>query len=380
MSLIRRAAASLAETRGASPYSEWGTTAPPSPGSVGGSIGGLHVTTETATQVAAVYGCCGLLADSVASLPLRSLDQPANLVTAKEVKKLPTLLQSPYEPISTTDWLVGAVWSLALRGNFIGRIIERDALGHPTQIMPIPPDVVNTHVKLNGEVEWRFAGELIRPEDVFHIRYQSMPGMLMGINPIQAMKYPFGLADVLEVHAEQYFSNSANPEGVLEAKLKLNEDSVKKLASSWKSAHQGPRKGSMPAVLDQETKWNPISISPEDQQLLASRQYSAEEISGLIFRIPPHMLGFVEKQTSMGRGIEQQERGFVANTLSGYLCRLERALTACLPAGNFVNFDISYRIRGSELERAQTGSFGALAGFFTPNDIRGRFFDKIGRA
>src|SRR6202020_3375552 len=93
------------ETRGANSLLEWANSAPPPPGSVGGSIGGLSVPTESATQLAAVYGCCGLLADSVASLPLRVLNGPPQLNTAKELK-IPTLLERPYEPISLTVWLV----------------------------------------------------------------------------------------------------------------------------------------------------------------------------------------------------------------------------------------------------------------------------------
>lgn len=321
-----------------------------------------------------VYGCCGLLADSVASLPLRALDAPAHLINAKEVTA-PSLLESPYEPISLTDWIVCFVWSLALRGNFFGQIIERDRLGRPTQIMPVNPDVVRPEVKLDGSVQWFYAGKPIPIEDVFHVRYQSMPGMLMGINPIQAMKYPFGIAHVLDVHAETYFGSSANPQGVIEAKGKLNEENARRLKANWNSAHQGPHKGSTIGVLDEEAKFNPVSISPEDQQLLESRKYSAEQISGIIFRIPPHFMGLNERSTSFGRGIEQQERSFVANTLAGYLVRIERALTGCLPKGMFANFDVSHRIRGSELERAQTVSLLALAGQIIPNEGRGRWFD-----
>lgn len=363
------------EIRGANPYLEWGNSAPPPPGYVGGSVGGLSVTTESATQIDAVYGCCGLLADSVASLPLRSLDAPAHLVDAKEVKKVPALLERPYEAVSTTDWIVGAVWSLALRGNFFGLEIEWDRLGYPTQIMPLNADIVRPEVHPNGPVDWYVAGKKINTDHLVHIRYQSLPGYLLGINPIQAMRYPFGLAHILDVHAEKFFSNSANPQGVIEAKNKLNDDSARKLASQWKGAHQGVNKGNLPAVLDEESKFNPISINPEDQQLLESRKYSAEQISGLIFRVPPHMIGLNERSTSFGRGIEQQERGFVANTLAGYLVRIERTLTGLLPPGNFVNFDISHRIRGSELERAQTVSLLALAGQIVPNEGRGRWFD-----
>lgn len=374
MSLIRRAAASVMEARGASPYLAWGTTAPPPPGSVGGSVGGLSVTTETASQIGAVYGACGLLADSVASLPIRVLDEPVQQVTAKETA-IPPLLERPYELISLTDWLVMFVWSLALRGNFFGQIIERDRLGYPTQIMPVSPDVVRPEVDAKGVVTWLFAGKEVPMEDVFHVRYQTMPGHLLGLNPIQVMKYSFGIAHVQDVHTANIHANGGDPRGVIEVPGPLSEAATKQMAASWNSAHQGPAKSSLSAVLTEGSKFNPITISPADLELLASRKYSAEEIGTLIFRIPPHMLGFAEKQTSMGRGIEQQERTFAANTLAGYLCRAERSLTECLPPRRYVNFDISRRIRGSELERAQTGSLLMLGGMTIADEIRGKFFD-----
>lgn len=362
------------EKRGANPYLEWGTTAPPPPGSVGGTVGGISVTTESATQIAAVYGCVSLLADSVASLPLRALDKPANQIDAKEID-LPPLLENPYELISPTDWWVGFIWALALRGNYFGQIVERDGLGYPTQIMPVNPDIVRPQVEANGEVHWLYAGKEIPDDDVFHVRYQSMPGHLLGLNPIQVMRYSFGLGHALDIHAEKFFENSSAPAGVIQTKRELNEDSANKMKASWDSKFQGLTNSSKVAILDNESEFKPISLNAADQQLLESRKYSAEEISGIVFRIPPHMVGLNERSTSFGRGIEQQERGFVANTLSGYLCRGERAMTALLPEGKYANFDVSHRIRGSELERAQTASFLMLAGVFTPNESRGRFFD-----
>ncbi len=370
----RAATGKVAEARGANPYLEWGTSAPPPPGAVGGLVGGLSVTTESATQIAAVYGCVSLLADSVASLPLRALDKPSQAIDAKEIA-LPPLLENPYELISPTDWWIGFIWALALRGNYFGQIVERDSLGYPLQIMPVNPDIVRPQVEANGEVHWLYAGKQIPDDDVFHVRYQSMPGHLMGLNPIQVMKYSFGLAHVLDVHAETFFQNSANPQGVIQVKRELTTDAARKLKAGWESGHQGAKQGNQTGILDNEAEWKAISINPEDQQLLESRKYSAEEISGIVFRIPPHMVGLNERSTSFGRGIEQQERGFVANTLSGYLVRGERAMTKLLPEGQYASFDVSHRIRGSELERAQTVSFLALAGQIVPDEGRGRWFD-----
>ena len=362
------------ELRGANPMLEYGSTAPPPPGSVGGNIGGLGVTTESASQVAAVYGCASLIGDAVSSLPLRILNEAAVVNTAKELS-MPKWLERPYEPISLTDWIVNFVWSLALRGNFIGWIVERDRkLGYPTQIMPINPDEVQVRaLPPNGELEWRFAGKIVPTEDVFHVRYQSMPGQILGLNPIQVMKYPLGLAHVLDVHAEKYFNNSVTAGTVLEVPGEMNEDATDKMLRKVIAGHQGVIQSNLPMVVTGGTKVNQISVNPADQQLLESRKWSQEEICGIVFRVPPHMLGLNERSTSFGRGIEQQERTFVQNTLAGYLTRIERSLTECLPRGQFVNFDIRHRIRGDSLQRSEVAYKMILAGAWCGDDARATF-------
>ena len=370
---LRRNITSLKEQRGANPYLEFGTTAPSPPGSVGGNIGGLGVTTESATQIGAVYGCAGLLADSIASLPLRVLDRPPLVATTKELD-VPPLLKRPYELISRTDWIVQCVWSLALRGNFFGLILERDRLGYPTQIMPVNPDVVVPRKKWeSNEVEWYFAGNLIPIDDVFHVRFQSMPGDPLGLNPIQVCKYPFGLAHVQDVYGEKAFANDATPGGYIKAKVKITPESARTMAAGWASKHQGVNLSRMPGVLDEDAEFVPITVSLADLQLLESRKWSAEEICGMVFRVPPRMLGMTERSTHTGKGIEEEERTFVTNTLSGYLTRMEEALSECVPRGQWVNFDTHYRTRGNAEQRANVAYKMILAGSWVGDDGRALF-------
>jgi HK97 family phage portal protein len=131
--------------------------------------------------------------------------------------------------------------------------------------------------------------------------------------------------------------------------------------------------GNLPAVLDNEGEFKPISVSPEDQQLLESRKWSAEQIAGMVFRVPLFMLGMTEKSTSYGRGIEQQERTFIANTLQSYLTRAELALTECLPDNRYANFDIRYRIRGDSVQRAEVAYKMILCGAWCGDDARATF-------
>ena len=59
-------------------------------------------------------------------------------------------------------------------------------------------------------------------------------------------------------------------------------------------------------------KYTPISISPNEAQFLETRKFQIDEIAR-IFRVPPHMVGDLEK--SSFSNIEQQTLEFV-NTRS----------------------------------------------------------------
>jgi HK97 family phage portal protein len=358
------------EFRGADPYLEWGTSAPPPPGSVGNQVGGMPVTDESAMKIAAVYGSVSVIADSVISLPLRVLNAPSTLTTAQELP-LPELLQRPYEPISQVDWLAQVVWSLALKGNFIGKILERDpTTGLPTQICPIPVDIVSVYRDNKNGMIWRFAGEVQNPADIFIIRQQTIPGQILGLSPIKFMANSFGLATAADLASGEAFRNGANPQGVIQVPEELDEDEAKKLKAGWLSANGGLRNTGLPAVLTGGAIFNAVQMSSQDLQLLESKKWSQEEISGIIFRVPPFMLGMTERSTSFGRGIEQQELSFVRGCLQGYLWRIEEALTACLPEHQFANFDIRPRIQGTGLERAQQVSLMSLSGVYLIDDAR----------
>jgi HK97 family phage portal protein len=307
MTLISRAAASLSEVRGASPYAEWGNTAPPPPGSPGS--GSLNVSTQSAAQIAAVYGCVALIADSVSSLPLRALDRPTPMVaTAKELDP-PTLMTEPFVEGELTDWLGQFVWGLALGGEFFGQIVERDKDLYASQIMPIPRDSVFVHRLSNGELEYRFYGIKVNTDDVFHVKYQSMPGMVRGMNPIQCMRFPFGLAHNMDVFAESYFHNSANPSGVLESETELTIAQTEELVRNWIKAHQGGNKANLPAVLSGGVKFNPTMINPQDSQFIESKAFTESQICGRVFRVPPHMVGIVDRSTSWGRLLRDRGPG-----------------------------------------------------------------------
>lgn len=368
MSILSRAAAPLFERRGANPTLPWGDTTPPANGMLGGAVAGTNVTEKTALQVAAVYGSVSVLCDAVSTLPINLLSS----TDPKTRKILPPspLITQPYSEISLMDWLSQFTLSLALRGNFFGQIIQWDKNAYPIQIKPVHPDHARVRRLPDGTVEYRYWGDVVPIDQVFHVRYMSVPDALVGLNPIEYLKNTLGLARAADLYGASYYQNSAMPSGVIELEDDLDEDETLIMLRSWQQMHQGIGQASQPAILTGGAKFNPISINPEDSQFLESRQFSQNEIAGMIFRVPPHMIGIVDRSTSWGTGIEQQEMGFVRNTLSGYLKRYENAMTALHPANSYVRFDLSHRLRGDKLTRYQAYSLGRLGGWLSANMIR----------
>lgn len=357
------------ESRAADPRLPFGDSTPPPPGAAGGSIAGLSVTEGTALQVAAVYGSVSVLADSLSSLPVDLMSTPHRRTGA--VLEPSPLVRQPYAEISLIDWWVQFVMSLALRGNFYGQVISRDADFFPTQIKPIHPDHASVRRSpTSGQIEYRFHGRIVPTANVFHVRLLSVAESLVGLNPIEYLRNILGLARAADMYGAAVIGNGAVPVGTIEVPEDLDPDETKAMKDGWLQMLQGVNRAGLPAVLTGGAKFNPITIKLEDLQFLQSRQYDASVICGQIFRVPPHMIGIVDRTTSWGTGIEQQELQFVRNTLVGYLTRGERALTDVHPPGQFVKFDLRERLRSDTLQRYQAHSLGIAGGFVLPDEAR----------
>lgn len=367
MSMLRGAL----ERRNADPRAEWGNSTPPSNGMLGGQVAGVNISEKTALQVAAVFGSVALLADAVSTLPLNQYRGKG--AKKKQIDPAPIVAQ-PFEEISLQDWLVQGVFSLKLRGNVYGHVISRDKLFYPTQIKPIHPDQVRVdRVRsgpAKGQLEYRFDNKVVPIDDVFHMRGFSMPGQIVGMNPIEVCRNSFGLAHAANLMAASWYQNSSIPAGTLEVEGTLSEEEVLQLARQFMMVHQGIGQANLPAVLTEGTKFNAISITPEDMQFLESRQFSSSEISGLIFRVPPHMLGIVDRTTSWGMGIQQQELGFVRNALLSDLVRFQSAFNQILPPNEWVRFDLRHRLQGDTLQRMQEYMLERTMGLRPVNQIR----------
>lgn len=355
-------------TRSASANLPWGTSAPPTNGSIGMSGAGVTVSQETALQLAAVWGSVALISDSIATLPIRQwkLNGSSEPVAMDSTQ----VIAQPWPEITQRDFIGQGTVSQLLRGNIFGSITARDDNLYPAQVRIVPPSNVNTRRNQStGQIEIRYNNVLQDPDSVTRAMGMSMPGGLVGLNPIEYMRNSLGIARAQDLYEGAFYANSAQPSGVISVKGALGPNETKAMAESWLEAHQGINHAHLPAVLTQDATWQSVTMSMVDAQFLEMMQFSESVISGRIYRVPPHMLGMVDKDTSWGAGIEQQELGFVRNTLLIWLARWEDLLTSWLPPRQFVTFDLSQRLRGDTLQRYSAYQIARVIGSMSNLDV-----------
>ena len=115
-----------------------------------------------------------------------------------------------------------------------------------------------------------------------------------------------------------------------------------------------------------------MSIPPEQAQFLETRKFQIDEIAR-IFRVPPHMVGDLEK--SSFSNIEQQSLEFVKYTLDPWVIRWEQAMHQALLLPDekpalFFKFNVDGLLRGDYQSRMNGYATARQNGWMSANDIR----------
>jgi len=145
-------------------------------------------------------------------------------------------------------------------------------------------------------------------------------------------------------------------------------DTIERISDKIKQWYAGAKNAGKPLVLTGGTTWQPMSVTPHDAQFLETRQFQIEEIARW-FRVPPHMIGQIDKESSWGTGIEQQGLGFVRYTLMPWIARLEAADSALLQSPRYVKYNTDALIRADIKTRYEVYAIARQWGLKSANDI-----------
>lgn len=340
----------------------------------GGTTSGKLVNERTAMQTTAVYACVRILAEAVAGLPLHLYRHKRDGGKEKALgHPLYYLLHTEPNPEMTSFAFRETLMShLLLWGNAYAQII-RDGAGRVLSLYPLLPSKMTVDRTGAGQLFYEYRADtgpvILRPQDVLHIPGLGFDG-LIGYSPVAMAKNAIGMAIATEEYGAKFFANGANPGGVLEHPGVVKDP--KRVRESWNAVYQGSGNAHRIAVLEEGMKFNAIGIPPEQAQFLETRKFQINEIAR-IFRVPPHMVGDLEK--SSFSNIEQQSLEFVKYTLDPWVARWEQAVQKALllpseKRAYFAKFNVDGLLRGDYQSRMTGYATGRQNGWLSANDIR----------
>lgn len=341
---------------------------------------GITVTTDTAIALPIVYRCISLLSTVIAGCPIdvyRKSDQ--------ELIQPFALFDSGNTAMTYTQF---ELWELVVAylcgwGNaFVYK--KRNPYDGIIDLKPIYPDLVEVKPGPDGSKVFLVKrtnddgsiDNISKPQVFTDWEIMHIPGLgyngLTGMSPIKYAEQTIGTAIAADKLAAKFYSAGTQLGGIIKIKVPLrNQTQADRIKARWMQKNAGVAHAGDVAILDAESDWQDVTIPPDQLQFLESRRWQTTEIARL-FGIPPHLVGDVEKSTSWGTGIEQQNIGFIAYTISGWINRIEQRLTREIVAtrGQYARFNLEHLMRGDTAERYQAYAQALASGWISADEIR----------
>jgi HK97 family phage portal protein len=352
------------------------------------SITGANVSERTALGIPTFWACVNRVAGSVAMCRcvLREASDDGHKPEAKTHPLYSLLRYLPNPELTAIEMFRAMQGHLLLWGNAYAEI-QRDGMGRMVGLWPLRPDSMQSLRNAAGErvwlyrlpngqdVRWTWQNAERRPSPILHVRGLGWDGY-SGYSVLTYQRDALGLAMAANDHAGRVFANGSMPRGVLQAPGDLTEPQAKRLKESWEAAHRGLTQANRVAVLERGITWQATGATPHDAQLLESRAFSDLQIAAM-FGVPPHLVGIVDKSTSWGTGIEQQNIAYVTHTIKPWLDEWEQAIMRDLFGLQqwdryVVEFDTDVLQRGDLQSRITAYASAIQNGIMSPDEVRAK--------
>ena len=335
----------------------------------------IVVSDERAMQVSAVWSCVRLITETIGSLPLHTYERIEGGRKKADIDHpLVRLLQDkPNQYMNPMEMREALTMQLVLWGNgyaLIDRINNR-----PVSIIPLKPENMEVFRTEQGLV-YKYSTEkgpvYYTSKDIFHLKGFSPDGV-MGLSPLAYSMHVMGVTVSADKFAGSQFANRGQPKGVLQTDLVLDQTQREQMKQIYEGV-SSTDKDSRLWVLEGGVKYSPITIPPDQLQMLQSREFQLSEIAR-IYRVPSHLINDSTKNTSFGTGVEQMNLAFLTHTISPYLERWEAAIQDQLVSradkrNIYAEHDVSRLLRSDSKARSEYYSKMTQNGIMTRKEAR----------
>lgn len=328
---------------------------------------------DSAMQISAVWACIDLRASILASLPFFAyVEKDGKRVIDKTNRLYQLLHESPNSRMTPFEFWRSMILNHDLRGNGYARI-DRDDNGEAIAMWPMPTEHVEARILDDGTMvyEYRIGNDIaiFAEENVLHIK--NLGNGTMGLAKLDFMRATTDEAAKAQCEASRMFGNGAKPSGILMVDKVLGD--LQRAAVRKNFADMGEGSTSRVHLLEANMKYEQLSLSPMQIQLLESRKHGLEEVCRW-FNVPPVLIHH-SNVTSWGSGVYEIVDGFYKLVVRTLCVSVEQAvrkrvLTSRQRAGMVAEFSLDALLRGSLKDRMEIYAKAVQNGLKTRNECR----------
>lgn len=328
---------------------------------------------DGALQISTVWACIDRRATIVASLPFFVYEQiKGEKILARAARLYALLHDSPNSRMTPYEFWRAMMMNHDLRGNAYARI-DRDAGGEAVAMWPMPADQVQAKVLPDASMVYLYSFgndvAVLAAENVLHLK--NLGNGTTGLAKLEFMRATTDEAAKAQGAASKVFGTGGKPTGILMLDKVLNPDQRAAVLRNFEGMAEGNT--SRLYVLEANMKYEQLSMSPADQQLLETRKFSVEEICRW-FDVPP-VLVHHSNVTAWGSGIEQLVQGFYTLAIAPMLKNIEQAtrkrvMTPRQRATMTCEFSFDALMRGNPKDRAEMYAKAVQNGYMTRAEVR----------
>lgn len=350
-------------------------------GAGGATKSGATVTVETALQVSVVLACVRVIAEGVAQVPFRVMQESPDGRTRLPAKTHPlydVLHRKPNRWQTSFGLRETMVMHAVLCGDAYAFKNVVGSSGKIAELIVIPPNRCKVEIADNGTMRYVVTGRdgsqrQMDENSIWHLRGPSWDGQT-GLKIITLAREAIGLAMASEETQANLHAKGVKVSGTYSVEGPLNADQHAALTKWVKEQFAGASNSGVPMILDRNAKWLPTSMSSVDAQHLETRKHQVEEVCRN-FRVMPIMAGQADKAMTYASA-EQSFIAHLVHTLTPWYERMEQSADCQLlsdkdrAAGYYTFLDPAGMLRGALKDTAEYLYKLVSLGLMTRNEGR----------
>lgn len=336
----------------------------------------VPVTTDGALQLSSVWACVKILTETISSLPIKiyKIDVKTGIKTLWPDHPLAILFCGRVNRWQTrVEFFETLVYQLIMHGNSYalkqtspgGKLIGLIPLMSAQMLVSLLPDgsVTYTYTE-GGDVR------VYSPESIWHNKLFG--NGIIGLSTMSYGRNTIGVGLAAEDSVTKIYNNGGKPSGVLMIDKILTEEQRTQIRKNFNELTEGD--SSRLFVLEANMKYEQVSLSPQDIELLSSRKFQIEEVARF-FGVPSVLINDTGASTTWGSGIQQIVEGFFKFGIRPCLNRMQESMKCWLLPPNErlivdICFDPAQLLMPSMSDRITMYAKGTQGGILTPNGCR----------